>query len=337
MCVLLLHPQQRCAQDEFDAPKDLAKMVAPVPRTSSPGGLPQLREEGKDDGSGPCTFWVICLKSLNSNLCSLHRWVVQHLSIGLFAIPGIHILLFIYCWSRQTRWRLSLIALHMNCALHPKLRTYIVSVRHPFVLFCSFMLQCGAIDLSQMLVSPVAKVMGSRSSLQFPNLLLQSFLTSVACKVNSWPVLLSHNKNIWCSLLFDTAAYEFHLEFGRTVYDSTEIHTENGTKERMLLASICQEIVSDPDMQDQDMLFSCAPVQCLFILALYSGTCQWWCNFHASWCLFKINNVFGIVCSLIIRRCWCFKVNWNLKNLLLQHCNAFWRLGMTCTWKVTIA
>jgi hypothetical protein len=56
MCVLLLHPQQRCAQDEFDAPKDLAKMVAPVPRTSSPGGLPQLREEGKDDGSGPCTF-----------------------------------------------------------------------------------------------------------------------------------------------------------------------------------------------------------------------------------------------------------------------------------------
>jgi hypothetical protein len=46
------------------------------------------------------------------------------------------------------------------------------------------MLQCGAIDWSQMLVSPVAKVMGSRSSLQFPNLLLQSFLTSVACKVN---------------------------------------------------------------------------------------------------------------------------------------------------------
>ncbi len=56
MCVLLLHPQQRCAQDEFDAPKDLAKMVAPVPRTSSPGGLPQLRKEGKDDGSGPHTF-----------------------------------------------------------------------------------------------------------------------------------------------------------------------------------------------------------------------------------------------------------------------------------------
>lgn len=144
----------------------------------------------------------------------------------------------------------------------------IVSVRHPFVLFCSLMLQCGAIDWSQMLVSPVAKVMGSRSSLQFPNLLLESFLTSVACKVNSWPVLLSHNKSIWCSLLFDTAAYEFHLEFGRTVYDSTEIHTENGTKERMLFTSICQEIVSDPDMQDQDMLFSCAPVQCLIILAL---------------------------------------------------------------------
>jgi hypothetical protein len=144
MCVLLSHPQQRCAQDEFDAPKDLAKMVAPVPRTSSSGGLPQLRKEGEDDGSGPRTFWVICLKSLNSNLCSLHRCVVQHLSIGLFAIPGIHILLFIYCWSRQTRWRLSLIALHMNCALHPKLRTYIVSVRHLFVLFCSLMLQCGA-------------------------------------------------------------------------------------------------------------------------------------------------------------------------------------------------
>ncbi len=218
MCVLLSHPQQRCAQDEFDAPKDLAKMVAPVPCTSSSGGLPQLRKEGEDDGSGPHTFWVICLKSLNSKLCSLHRCVVQHLSIGLFAIPGIHILLFIYCWSRQTRWRLSLIALHMNCALHPKLRTYIVSVRHPFVLFCSLMLQCGAIDWSQMLVSPVAQVVGSRSSLQFPNLLLQSFLTSVACKVNSWPVLLSHNKSIWCSLLFDTAAYEFHLEFGRTVW-----------------------------------------------------------------------------------------------------------------------
>ncbi|CAK9870431.1 unnamed protein product [Sphagnum jensenii] len=56
MCVLLLHPQQRCPQDEFDAPKDLAKMVASVPRTSSSGGLPQLRKEGNDDGSGPRTF-----------------------------------------------------------------------------------------------------------------------------------------------------------------------------------------------------------------------------------------------------------------------------------------
>ncbi|CAK9267757.1 unnamed protein product [Sphagnum jensenii] len=56
MCVLLSHPQQRCPQDEFDAPKDLAKMVAPVPRTSSSGGLPQLRKEGEDDGSGPRTF-----------------------------------------------------------------------------------------------------------------------------------------------------------------------------------------------------------------------------------------------------------------------------------------
>jgi hypothetical protein len=51
-CVLLSHPQQRCAQDEFDAPKDLAKLVAPVPCTSSSGGLPQLRKEGEDDGSG---------------------------------------------------------------------------------------------------------------------------------------------------------------------------------------------------------------------------------------------------------------------------------------------
>ncbi|CAK9214135.1 unnamed protein product [Sphagnum troendelagicum] len=56
MCLLLSHPQQRCPQDEFDAPKDLAKMVAPVPRTSSSGGLPQLRKEGEDDGSGPRTF-----------------------------------------------------------------------------------------------------------------------------------------------------------------------------------------------------------------------------------------------------------------------------------------
>jgi hypothetical protein len=44
-CVLLSHPQQRCAQDEFDAPKDLAKMVASVPRTSRSGALPQLRKE----------------------------------------------------------------------------------------------------------------------------------------------------------------------------------------------------------------------------------------------------------------------------------------------------
>ncbi|CAM6049198.1 unnamed protein product [Sphagnum compactum] len=56
ICVLLSHPQQRCAQEEFDAPKDLAKMVAPVPRTSSSGGLPQLRKEGEDDGSVPRTF-----------------------------------------------------------------------------------------------------------------------------------------------------------------------------------------------------------------------------------------------------------------------------------------
>ncbi|KAG0573720.1 hypothetical protein KC19_VG203600 [Ceratodon purpureus] len=52
ICILLSHPQQRCPQDEFDAPRDLAKMVAAAPHNSTSGNLPAPRREA-DDNAGP--------------------------------------------------------------------------------------------------------------------------------------------------------------------------------------------------------------------------------------------------------------------------------------------
>lgn len=43
MCVLLAHPQQRIAQDDFDAPRDLAKAVVPDPVGA---GGPSRKDDG---------------------------------------------------------------------------------------------------------------------------------------------------------------------------------------------------------------------------------------------------------------------------------------------------
>ncbi|XP_024377419.1 uncharacterized protein [Physcomitrium patens] len=53
MCILLSHPQQRCPQDEFEAPKDISKMLAAAPHNSTSGNLPVPRRETEDNSGVP--------------------------------------------------------------------------------------------------------------------------------------------------------------------------------------------------------------------------------------------------------------------------------------------